>query len=214
MFPVNPLFNMLPRDLGEEKRKGRLGKAMTEAEKALYPTKQELYQLCGEYDVPIVAMKPYAGGNVLKNHEEGRLKGLLSLTPVQCISYVLSYPQVACPVPGFKDVNELNQALAYLNANDAEKDFSEINDSIVANFNNNCMYCNHCQPCPGKINMAEVTKLADMAENGMTNELSDRYNALESKGGNCVQCGVCYERCPFGIDSVANIRRAKETFGC
>ncbi|MEY8335464.1 hypothetical protein AALB53_20560 [Lachnospiraceae bacterium 47-T17] len=74
---------------------------MTEEEKAAYPAKQELYELCGKQGVPIVAMKPFAAGNILKNREEGRLKGLLNLTPVQCISYVLSFPQVACPVPGF-----------------------------------------------------------------------------------------------------------------
>lgn len=112
---------------------------MTEEEKAAYPTKQELYDLCEQMGVGIVAMKPFATGNILKNHEEGRLKGILSLTPVQAISYILSIPQVACPVPGFASVDELNQSLAYLAATEEERDFSEINDSLLGKFNNRCM---------------------------------------------------------------------------
>ena len=214
MFPVNPLFNLLPQDIGDYKMKGRKVREMTEEEKQNYPTKQELYDLCQEKGVPIIAMKPFAAGNILRNHEEGRLKGLLDLTPVQCISYILSIPQVACPVPGFRNVDELNQSLAYLTATDEEKDFSEIESSIVAKFQNQCMYCNHCQPCPVGMDIAEVTKLADMAEKENTQEIKDRYHALVTKAGECLHCGACTERCPFGIDASENIARAERIFGC
>lgn len=213
MFPVNPLFNLLPQDTADARMKGREVKAMTEEEKAIYPTKQELYELCGRMGVPIVAMKPFAAGNILKDHEEGRLKGLLSLTPVQCISYVLSFPQVACPVPGFSNVDELNQSLAYLTATEEERNFSVIEESLVGKFNHQCMYCNHCQPCPKKIDIAEVTKLADMAEKEMTEELKQRYAALSATGKDCIHCESCTKRCPFDIDASENMRRAQKIFG-
>ncbi len=213
MFPVNPLFNLLPQDSADARMKGRPVKEMTEEEKASYPTKQELYDLCEEMGVPIVAMKPYAAGNILKNHEDGRLKGLLSLTPVQCISYILSIPQVGCPVPGVKNLEELNAALAYLTATEEERDFGEINDSLVGRFQKQCMYCNHCQPCTKGIDIAEVTKLADMAENELTPELRARYDALSVKGGDCIHCQSCTRRCPFGIDGSANMARAERIFG-
>lgn len=212
MFPVNPLFNMLPQDSADARMKGREVQVMSEEEKAAYPTKQELYDLCEQMGVGIIAMKPFAGGNILKSHEDGRLKGLLDLTPVQAISYILSIPQVACPVPGFASVEELNQALAYLTATEEEKDFSEIYDSLVGKFQNQCMYCNHCQPCPNNIDIAEVTKLADMAEKEMTDDLRTRYMALPGNAQDCIQCGACSKRCPFGIDAAANMRRAKEIF--
>lgn len=212
MFPVNPLFNMLPQDSADARMKGREVQIMSEEEKAAYPTKQELYDLCEQMGVGIIAMKPFAGGNILKSHEDGRLKGLLDLTPVQAISYILSIPQVACPVPGFACVEELNQALAYLTATEEEKDFSEIYDSLVGKFQNQCMYCNHCQPCPNNINIAEVTKLADMAEKEMTDDLRTRYVAMPGNAQDCIQCGACSKRCPFGIDAAANMRRAKEIF--
>ncbi len=95
-----------------------------------------------------------------------------------------------------------------------EKDFSEIQESLVGQFANQCMYCNHCQPCPQKIDIAEVTKLADMAEKEMTDELRERYAALLVTGEDCIHCGSCTRRCPFGIDASENMRRAQRLFGC
>ena len=75
------------------------------------------------------------------------------------------------------------------------------------------MYCNHCQPCPKNINIAEVTKLADMAEKEMTDELKKRYDSLKVTGKDCIYCGTCTKRCPFGIDASANMKRAQSVFG-
>lgn len=213
MFPVNPLFNLLPQDVGDARIRGRKEAVMTEEEKEAYPTKEQLYDACERMGVPIIAMKPYAAGNALKNHEEGRLKGLLNLTPVQCISYVLSIPQVVCPVPGYANKKELREALAYLTATEEERDFSEVNKLTEATVRKQCMYCNHCQPCPKGIDIAEVTKLKDMAEKGMTEEVRARYEALTVKAGDCIHCESCSRRCPFGIDGSGNMYRAEALFG-
>lgn len=213
MFPVNPLFNMLPQDTADARMRGLTLAQLTQAEKDAYPDKQALYTLCEEMGVGIVAMKPFAGGNILKAHEEGRLKGILELTPVQAISYVLSFPEIACLVPGFGSVKELEEGLAYLSASEEEKDFGVIEESLLGKFSGQCMYCNHCQPCPVKIDIAEVTKLADMAEKGMTEEIRTRYAALSVHAADCLQCGACTKRCPFDIDAAANMARAAKIFG-
>lgn len=212
MFPVNPLFNMLPQDSAHARMTGREQQRLTQEEKAVYPTKQELYDLCDEMNVAIIAMKPFAGGNILKCHEGGRIKGLLNLTPVQALSYALSIPQVVCAVPGFKDVNELEQSLKYLTSTPEERDFSEIGDSLLGKFSDHCMYCNHCQPCVQRIDIAEVTKLADMAQQEMTDDLKTRYFELEKNASDCIQCGACTARCPFNIDAAANMQRAQSVF--
>lgn len=213
MFPVNPLFNLLPQDSADARMKGRAVAELSAEEKNAYPTKQELYAECEKRGIPIVAMKPFAAGNILKG-SSGPISGLLELTPVQCIEYVLSFPAVACPVPGFASVEELNQSLAWLTATEKEKDLSAINDSLVGKFHDQCMYCNHCQPCPKSIDIAQVTKLADLAEKGLTDELHSQYAVLDVAGGDCIQCGSCTKRCPFGIDAMGNMARAKTIFGC
>jgi len=215
MFPVNPLFNLMPRDSAIEKMFNlEIDGIMPEVEKLSYPTKQELYEECIASEIGIIAMKPFAAGNILKNHEGGGvLQGLIALTPVQCISYILDQNKATIALPGFKSVDELKEALAYFTATDEEKDYqSELKKSDLYQFKNQCMYCNHCQPCPKKIDVAEVTKLKDMAEKEMTEEIRSRYHALEVNASDCLFCGACSKRCPFGIDVSKNMKRAKELF--
>ena len=213
MFPVNPLFNMLPFDIGDAKMRGRNASPMSEEEKKKYPSKEQLYKECKKRGVGIIAMKPYAAGNILKGCKEGHLKGLISLTPVQAISYTLSFEPVACPIPGVANVKELREALEYLSATRNERDyFTEINDSIVSNFAEQCMYCNHCQPCPQQIDIATVIKIKDIAVRSMTDEIMNQYKLLRVKPSSCIHCGECTKRCPFGIDPMESIRIANEIF--
>lgn len=214
MFPVNPLFNLMPRDAAMEKMFNlQIDGTITEAEKSSYPTKQELYEECLAREIGIIAMKPFAAGNILKNHEGGALQGLISLTPVQCISYILDQNKATIALPGFKNVKELNESLAYFTATDEEKNYKvELEKSDVYQFKNQCMYCNHCQPCPQNIDVAEVTKLKDLAEKEMTSKILLRYKALETNASDCLFCGACTKRCPFGINVNNNMKRAQELF--
>jgi Predicted oxidoreductases of the aldo/keto reductase family len=214
MFPVNPLFNLMPRDSALDRMFNlEVDSNLTDEEKESYPTKQELYEECVARDIPVIAMKPFAAGNVLKNHEGGVLQGLISLTPVQCIGFALDQSPAIVALPGFKNTAELDEALAYFTASEEEKDYQkELEHSMIGQFNNQCMYCNHCQPCPKKIDVAEVTKLKDMAEKEMTEEIKSRYQALEVNASDCLFCGACTKRCPFGINVNHNMKRALELF--
>ena len=58
-----------------------------------------------------------------------------------------------------------------------------------------------------------MTKLADMAGHGVTDELVRRYSGLSATAAKCIHCGACTKRCPFGIDAEGNMRRAGEVFG-
>ena len=42
----------------------------------------------------------------------------------------------------------------------------------------------------------------------------EHYALLAHKAGECIQCGACETRCPFGVDIRKNMRTAKEVFGC
>ena len=41
----------------------------------------------------------------------------------------------------------------------------------------------------------------------------EHYAALPHKAGECIACGACSGRCPFGVDAVENMRRAQALFG-
>jgi uncharacterized protein len=209
MFPVNPAFDVLPGDTELEALWEKDSYAQLE-EKGYKPihSRKELYASCVKQNVGIIAMKPYAGGWLLGGKEDRSL----ILTPTQCISYSLSQPGVCSVVPGCKNVKEMQEALSYLNASDANKDYSNTISKSNFNLKGSCMYCNHCLPCSANIDIAATTRLADSAVKGITDSLRSKYNTLISKASNCIKCGACMSRCPFDVDVISNMERAVNLF--
>ena len=95
-------------------------------------------ETCRKENIGLVAIKPFAGGKLLqRNRTVGIAKyqsGGISLkkkiprdiTPIKCLSYTLSQTGVSTTIPGVKNVQELKENLAYLNASEEEKDFTNI----------------------------------------------------------------------------------------
>jgi len=79
------------------------------------------------------------------------------------------------------------------------------------------MYCNHCLPCPVGIDIGETTRLLDRMEAPASgfdpSVLRASYAALSAHAGDCIACGVCESRCPFGVGVIRNMERAAVVFG-
>jgi predicted aldo/keto reductase-like oxidoreductase len=106
----------------------------------------------------------------------------------------------------------MQDALTYLSASDEEKDYSSAISESQVGLAGSCMYCNHCLPCPSRINIAEMTRLADSAAYGVSDEMKGKYDAIAYKASACIQCGACMKRCPFGVDVISNMERAVALF--
>lgn len=210
MFPVNPATDILPGDMRFETvwEPGTFQKAEA-VQETTSPTRQELYHTCAAAGVAVVAMKPYAAGRLFNPENPSSIV----LTPVQCASYALSQPGVTTIVPGCKNVDEMRAALAYLDATDEQKDYSAIDTNAMWKLHGACMYCNHCLPCPEAIDIAVTTRITDTASYSMDGNTITQYESLAVHASACTECGICTDRCPFGVDVVANMRRAAELFG-
>jgi len=186
--------------------------------------KDDLFSACAAAGVALVAMKPFAGGRLLGDQAhleaDSRLlgKGRRTLeksapvTPVQCISYALSRLGVSTVVPGCASVTELQQSLAWLDADAGERDFSRAIRDFRHFAAGKCVYCNHCLPCPARINIGDLMRLLDTARVRTTAETAARYAALAAEASDCTACGACVERCPFGADPASAMREAAELF--
>jgi len=208
MFPVNPAFDILPGDM-EVEALWRDDTYEQPASNSSESGRQQLYHACAIHGVAIVAMKPYAAGQLFR---PGNPTSMV-LTPTQCTSYALSQPGVCSVVPGCRDVEEMKAALAYLDATDEEKDYSSIRDNPVWRLRGSCMYCNHCLPCPASIDIGMTMRIVDTAKYETAHSVLSDYEALPSKASDCTECGVCVERCPFGVDVVAGMTQAVDIFG-
>jgi predicted aldo/keto reductase-like oxidoreductase len=168
--------------------------------------RQALYRACAERGVGLVAMKPYHGGTLLSVN--GRPSGI---TPTHCLAYVLSLP-VATAVPGPSDLAEWQATLHYLEATDAEKDYRPVSADLPGLLAGQCVYCMHCLPCPQDISIGWTIWLVDQLYTKDAAELAPIYADYQVKASACTECGLCLERCPFGVDILGKLRQAVEVF--
>ncbi len=167
---------------------------------------QALYRACVERGVGLVAMKVYHGGTLLA--VGGRPTGI---TPAQCLGYVLSLP-VATTVPGPKNLAEWQATLACLDAGAAAQEFESVTGDLRRYFEGQCVYCQHCLPCPEGVEIGWTIQLVDQAAAGVTAGLQAGYDEFAVKASACTECGECLSRCPFDVDIFSQLRRAVELF--
>ncbi|MCL1806903.1 MAG: aldo/keto reductase [Oscillospiraceae bacterium] len=210
MFSVNPAFDMLPSGeyIFDHFEKG-FGADLF---RGLDPKRAELYKLCQQKQVGITAMKAFGGGKLVSAEHSPFAK---PLTTAQCIHYALSRPAVASVLPGCKTKDEMLDALRYLDVSEEERAFSDALNTARTDFHGNCVYCGHCQPCPANIDIAAVNKYLDIAlldKENIPPSVRSHYHSLSNGGTDCVMCGSCEKRCPFGVAIMDKMREAAELF--
>jgi len=211
MFSINPAFDMTPIDVDAVKS---LDKGFEpEMFRGIDPKRAELYKLCSQKQIGITVMKTYGVGKLLSK-EHTPFKEAMSVP--QCIHYVLSRPAVASALIGFQTPEEVAAAAGYLTADDSEKDYADVINSVRNDFRGSCVYCSHCQPCPAEIDIATVNKYLDIARLDtacIPPSIRSHYQSLAHGGGECIACGNCEERCPFGVPIIDNMAEAEELLG-
>ncbi len=150
------------------------------------------------------------------------------LTATQALHYVLSQPGVCTAVPGVKNLKQLRAALHYVDAPDDERDYAPVLAAFQQDLEGNCVYCNHCMPCAVGIDIGRTLERLDLSlakEAAGRKRLRERLNRYcpgrirparlqvkSAPAASCIECGECTERCPFGVDVVAKMKRAAELF--
>lgn len=210
MFSINPAFDMMPPDSELEKMIGAPGELMT----GMNPVRAELYRLCEQRGVGITVMKSLGAGKLISPEHTPFCK---PLTVAQCIHYALTRPAVVSALVGCCSAAQVREAVGYLELSDAERDYAPIVGSRRNDFKGNCVYCNHCRPCPAGIDIAAVNKYLDIAkleESTIPPSIAQHYRALEHTASQCIGCGSCEKRCPFGVPVIENMKLAARLFGC
>ena len=209
LFSINPAFDMMPatEDLNQ------YFKETYEAELCgINPERAELYQICEQEQVGITVMKGYAGGRLFS--AEASPFGV-ALSPVQCLHYALTRPAVASVLVGYDTTKHVDDAVAYETATEEEKDYASVLASAPRHaYKGQCTYCGHCAPCPVKIDIAMVNKLYDLAvmQEEVPASICAHYNQLSANAADCIGCGGCETRCPFGVKITKKMKAARELF--
>lgn len=214
LFSINPAFDMMP---GTGDILEMLGDKFSTQTTQIDPKRAELYRLCQKKGVGITVMKPLGAGKLLSPEHTPFAS---PLTPVQCIHYALTRPAVASAIVGCRSGKEIEAAVKYLTATDAERDYtpaiSRFREDGKGGFSGSCVYCNHCLPCPSEIDIGSVNKYLDIAKLDTTNippSVTHHYHSLKTHGSDCIECGSCEQRCPFSVPVIENMKAAAAAFG-
>ena len=210
MFSVNPCYDLLPGDEDCE----TLWSADS-YDKPLFnldPEREALYEACLREGVGITVMKVFGGGELLTDKSPAGK----AMTPAQCIHYALTRPAVAAVMSGVHSADELMASIEYETTPDSDRDYAPVFATFPKiSWQGHCMYCGHCAPCPKGIEVANVTKFLNLAkaQGEVPETVREHYGALRATGGDCIACGACESRCPFGVPIIKNMSDAKEVFG-
>ncbi|MDD3867805.1 MAG: aldo/keto reductase [Eubacteriales bacterium] len=211
LFSINPAFDMLPAGeyVFDHSDKG-FGADLF---RGIDPKRTELYQLCEQKQIGITVMKTLGAGKLISPEHTPFAQ---PLTVQQCMHYALTRPAVASVMLGCKSRAEVLDAMRYLEMSDDELDYAEVLGSLRNDFRGHCVYCSHCQPCPVGIDIATVTKYLDIARldpDHVPPSVRSHYQALSATGKDCIACGQCEVRCPFGVEIIQNMAEAERLLG-
>jgi predicted aldo/keto reductase-like oxidoreductase len=163
---------------------------------------EDLIKKCGEKGIGFICMKPLAGGAI----EDATL----------AMRYIGANPNVSVVIPGMADVAEVEQNIAAANDNrpltEAELvAMQKIRDELGTNF---CRRCNYCQPCSAGINISGAFLFEGYYNRyGLQDWATGRYLAMPKTASDCVDCGLCEERCPYNLPIRQMLKKVANVFG-
>lgn len=211
LFTVNPAYDLLPAVYIDDLFTGET--YANDALAGVSEARAEAYRACEKHGVGITVMKGYAGGMLLSDKASPFGK---ALTPHQLIAYALSRPAVASVLVGCQTPEEVQVALSYEHATHEERDYARALTGLKHfPVDGRCMYCNHCQPCPVKLDIAAINRYLDAAKysDSVPETIREHYLALDNTAQACIRCGICENRCPFGVEVRKRMDEACKLFG-
>ena len=141
-----------------------------------------------------IAMKGLAGG-LLTNSEA-------------CMAFMQQYPVL--PIWGIQRETELEQWLSFFERDAVmteeiaafiEKDRA----SLMGDF---CRGCGYCMPCTVGIQINNCARMSQLIRRAPSqNFLSEEWQGLMGKIEECIDCGACKAKCPYGLDTPALLRK-------
>ena len=160
---------------------------------------EALVRLCEEYDVGFICMKALAGGLITRSDV--------------AYAYLAQYP--VAPIWGIQRMSELEEFLSY-NDNPPPLDeerlayIEEERRSLAGDF---CRGCGYCMPCPVGIEINNCARMSLLlrrspAELQLTPTVQEKMKKIED----CLDCGQCKAKCPYGLDTPALLKKNLEDY--
>ena len=153
-----------------------------------------LVRACEAAGMGFIAMKGLAGG-LLTNAEA-------------CMAYMQQFNVL--PIWGIQHREELAQWLSFFDRSPVltpalEAVIEADRRALAGDF---CRGCGYCAPCTVGIVINQCARMSQMVRRAPSAAwLNDHWQAEMEKIDNCVDCGLCMTRCPYGLEIPSLLRK-------
>lgn len=155
----------------------------------------ELVEACKQANMGFIAMKALSGGLITNS--------------AAAYAYLAQYDNVL-PIWGIQRERELDEFLSYIEnppvLNEElqaviDKDRSE----LLGEF---CRGCGYCMPCPVGIEINNAARMSLMLRRAPSKAwLTPQWQEKMKKIENCLHCGKCKGKCPYGLDTLTLLEK-------
>lgn len=155
----------------------------------------EIVEKCKKANMGFIAMKALSGG-LLTNSEAA-------------YAFLSQYEQVL-PIWGVQRENELDEFLSYIQnppkmTGEIQQIIEEDRKQLLGEF---CRGCGYCMPCPAEIEINNCARMSLLLRRSpshlqLTQEVQKKMKKIEE----CLHCGKCKSKCPYGLDTPALLEK-------
>ncbi len=151
----------------------------------------DIVEACREADMGFIAMKGLAGGLI---HN------------ASCAYAYMAQSQFShvAPIWGIQRESELDEFLSYQECPPAltEERLQEIESDREQLSGDFCRGCGYCMPCPAGIEINNCARMSLMLRRAPKNAwLSEEWQVKMKKIEDCIHCGNCMKKCPYGLNT-------------
>jgi len=192
-----------------------------------YQAGREGLRYAAERDMGIVIMEPLRGGQIVRRIPDEAQKiwdsAAVRRTPAEwAMRWVWNQPEPAVVLTGsssFEQIRENLDVIKDAEANSLTAEELELFDRVRSVYRSklkvDCTSCAYCIPCPNGVDIPSNFRMYNDVFLFDNLEFSRFFhnNLMEKsqRGSNCIECGVCMEKCPQKIDIIAELKEAVKT---
>lgn len=164
------------------------------------PKDIEIVKMCEEANMGFVAMKSLSGGLITNSKA--------------AYAFASQYKNVL-PIWGVQRESELDEFISYIDnppVMDDEiralikKDLDELSGEF-------CRGCGYCMPCPMGIEINNAARMSLLLRRSPSaGHLSEAGQAMMKKIEDCLHCGQCKRKCPYGLDTPTLLEKNYEDY--
>lgn len=160
----------------------------------------KIVDMCKEKNIGFIAMKALSGGLITDS--------------ALAYAYLSEFAHVE-PIWGIQREAELDEFLSYQNCppemtEERKEKIEKEKEDLAGDF---CRGCGYCMPCPAGIEINNCARMSLLLRRApKEGYLSEEWQEKMRKVEECLHCGKCKEKCPYGLDTPGLLRKNYEDY--